>query len=278
DPKYVEWTRAFGSFIESLAVFVKEEYPTGLTWNAQGEKPEYFIDAPAQESSGAAAVFAEINKGTSVTANLRKVDRSEMIHKNPSLRSAPIVTTSAGSPPKRQGPPTPNKPDKYTLKKAAKTSLEANKWVVENHEGNHQVVIEETAINQAVYIFNCKNSTIRIKGKVNAITMDSCTKCGIAVDSTVSTVDIVNCKSFGLQVFNVVPTIAVDKCDSGEIYLSKECLGVEILSAKSTALNVLVPEDIEAEESEYKEVPVPEQFKTTIVNGKLVTVTVEHTG
>lgn len=289
-----------------------------MTWNAQGEKPESFIGKspssgasastapsappapgaggpppppppppppmvlddikPAQQASGASAVFAEINKGTSVTANLRKVDRSEMTHKNPTLRAGSIVTAAPGSPPKRQGPPTPNKPDKYTLKKAAKTSLEANKWVVENHEGNHEVVIEETAINQAVYIYNCKNSTIRIKGKVNAVTMDSCTKCGIAVDSTVSTVDIVNSKSFALQVFKVVPTIAVDKCDSGEIYLSKECLGVEILSAKSTSLNVLMPEDIEAEDSEYKEVPVPEQFKTTIVNGKLVTITVEHAG
>ena len=67
------------------------------------------------------------------------------------------------------------------------------------------------------------------------------------------------------------------KCDSGEIYLSKECLGVEILSAKSTSLNVLVPET-DAEDSDFKEVPVPEQFKTTIVDGKLTTVTVEHAG
>lgn len=235
---------------------------------------------PTQQPTGAAAVFAEINKGTSVTAGLRKVDKSEMTHKNPNLRTNSTVaaaTTAVPTSPKRQGPPTPNKPDKYTLKKAAKTSLEANKWVVENHEGNHDVVIEETAINQAVYIFNCKNSTIRIKGKVNAVTMDSCTKCGIAVDSTVSTVDIVNSKSFALQVFKVVPTIAVDKCDSGEIYLSKECLGVEILSAKSSSLNVLVPET-DAEDSDFKEVPVPEQFKTTIVDGKLTTVTVEHAG
>jgi adenylyl cyclase-associated protein len=318
--------------IENLAVFVKENFPTGLTWNVEGEKAESFIGkspsagnaapapAPAPAAAapaaalpapsagvppppppppppmiidsappaasqqqqaptgGAAAVFAEINRGESVTANLRKVDKSEMTHKNPNLRAGSIVSAAPGSPPKRQGPPTPNKPDKYTLKKAAKTSLEANKWVVENHEGNREIVIDETAINQAVYIYNCKNSTIRIKGKVNAVTMDSCTKCGIAVDSTVSTVDIVNCKSFALQVFKVVPTIAVDKCDSGEIYLNKDCLGVEILSAKSTALNVLVPEDVNTDDSEFKEVPVPEQFKTTIVNGKLVTSTVEHTG
>jgi adenylyl cyclase-associated protein len=325
EPKHVAWSQAFITFLENLAVYVKENFPTGLPWNAKGEKPDAFIgkspsnaglatasavsatapaepapsaggppppppppppmvieddNKPTQQPTGAAAVFAEINKGTSVTAGLRKVDKSEMTHKNPNLRTTSTVaaaTTATPTSPKRQGPPTPNKPDKYTLKKAAKTSLEANKWVVENHEGNHDVVIEETAINQAVYIFNCKNSTIRIKGKVNAVTMDSCTKCGIAVDSTVSTVDIVNSKSFALQVFKVVPTIAVDKCDSGEIYLSKECLGVEILSAKSSSLNVLVPET-DAEDSDFKEVPVPEQFKTTIVDGKLITVTVEHAG
>ncbi|KAG1057439.1 hypothetical protein G6F43_000717 [Rhizopus delemar] len=310
DPKHVAWCRAYMDFIESLAVFVKENYPTGLTWNAKGESADSFIgksfsntndttgtaqppNPPPSSSAGgpptpppppppmvieeetpqtgAAAVFAEINQGANITANLRKVDRSQMTHKNPSLRGST-------SPIKKQGPPTPNKPDKYTLRKAAKTSLEANKWVIENHENNHEVVIEETAINQAVYIFNCKNSTIRIKGKVNAVTVDSCTKCGIALDSTVSTVDVVNSKSFALQIFKVTPTIAVDKCDSGEIYLSKDCLGVEILSAKSSSLNVYVPEDPESEDSEFKEMFVAEQFKTTIVDGKLVTVTVEHTG
>lgn len=316
DPKHIDWCKAFLEILENLAVYVKESFPTGLSWNAKGDKPESVVGkslsggssaaapppapspssggppppppppppmviedenkAPAQSSGGAAAVFAEINRGESVTANLRKVDKSEMTHKNPSLRAGSTVTAAPTSP-KRQGPPTPNKPDKYTLKKAAKTSLEANKWVVENHEGNNAVVIEDTAINQAVYIYNCKNSTIQIKGKVNAVTMDSCTKCGVAVDSTVATVDIVNSKSFALQVFKVVPTIAVDKCDGGEIYLSKDCLGVEILTAKTSSLNVLVPES-DAEDAEFKEVPVPEQLKTTIVNGKLVTSTVEHAG
>ncbi|KAI8370673.1 adenylate cyclase associated N terminal-domain-containing protein [Radiomyces spectabilis] len=310
DTKHVEWTQAFLATLEALGRYVKENHPTGLTWNAKGQKVDAFIgqaapsapapsaspaapappaggapppppppppmafdDEPAQPS-GAAAVFAEINKGESVTAGLRKVDKSQMTHKNPELRAAGAADVSA----RKQAPPTPNKPNKYVLKKPAKTTLEANKWVVEYHENNSEIVIEETAINQAVYIFGCKNSTIRIKGKVNAVSVDSCVKCGIALDSTVSTVDLVNCKSFGLQVFNFTPTIAVDKCDGGEIYLSKECLDVEILSAKSTSLNVLIPEDVDDETSDFKEVPVPEQFKTTIVDGKLVTVTVEHAG
>ncbi|KAI8060944.1 adenylate cyclase associated N terminal-domain-containing protein [Gongronella butleri] len=322
DAKHVEWVQSFMAIFDALGAFVKENFPTGLTWNAKGEKADAYMSkgdaagassapaapaaAPAvptppaggagapppppppppppmiiedeaedtkQPASGAAAVFAEINRGTSVTAGLRKVDKSEMTHKNPALRQQAENT----SPTKKQAPPTPSKPNKFVLKKPAKTTLEANKWVVEHHESNNDIVIEATAINQAVYIYGCKNSTVRIKGKVNAVTMDSCTKCGVALDSVVSTVDIVNCKSFGLQVFHVTPTIAIDKCDSGQVYLSKECMGVEILSAKSSSLNILVP-DLQADDGDFKELPVPEQLKTTIVDGKLVTTTVEHTG
>lgn len=73
--------------------------------------------------------------------------------------------------PKKAGPPTPTKPAQFTLKKPARTALERNKWVVENHESNASIIISETTIGQTVYIFGCKNSTIQIKGKVNAVTM-----------------------------------------------------------------------------------------------------------
>ncbi|CAO3663185.1 unnamed protein product [Umbelopsis ramanniana] len=235
-----------------------------------------FEDASAKaapSTTGASAIFAELNKGESVTSGLRKVDKSQMTHKNPSLRAGGTVSEDAV---KKTRPPTPNKPGKYVLKKPAKTELQGNKWVVENHEGNSEVVIEGE-INHAVYIFGCKNSTIRIKGKVNAVTMDSCTKCGLAVDTIVSTVDLVNCKSFGVQIFNVTPTIVIDKCDGGQLYLSKNCLDVEILTAKTSAVNILVPENA-AEDAEFVELPVPEQLKSTIVDGKVVTVAVEHAG
>jgi adenylyl cyclase-associated protein len=130
-----------------------------------------FEDAAAKpaapSATGASAIFAELNKGESVTSGLRKVDKSQMTHKNPSLRAGGTVSDDAAKKPR---PPTPNKPGKYVLKKPAKTELQGNKWVVENHDGNSDVVIEGE-INHAVYIFGCKNSTIRIKGKVNAVTM-----------------------------------------------------------------------------------------------------------
>ena len=42
------------------------------------------------------AVFAEINKGEGITANLKKVDKSQMTHKNPELRVGTTVGDVGG--------------------------------------------------------------------------------------------------------------------------------------------------------------------------------------
>lgn len=55
--------------------------------------------APVARGAGdASAVFAELNRGEEVTKGLRKVDRSEMTHKNPALRAGSAVPGSSGSP------------------------------------------------------------------------------------------------------------------------------------------------------------------------------------
>ena len=51
--------------------------------------------ASVTSGGGVAAVFAEINRGSEVTKGLRKVDKSEMTHKNPSLRAGgPVPSTT----------------------------------------------------------------------------------------------------------------------------------------------------------------------------------------
>jgi adenylyl cyclase-associated protein len=54
----------------------------------------------APPAGGAAAVFAQLNRGEEVTKGLRKVDKSEMTHKNPALRASSVVpaTTTSTSP------------------------------------------------------------------------------------------------------------------------------------------------------------------------------------
>jgi len=52
---------------------------------------------PAVSTSGVAAVFADLNRGADVTKGLRKVDKSEMTHKNPALRAGSVVPASSGT-------------------------------------------------------------------------------------------------------------------------------------------------------------------------------------
>ena len=59
-----------------------------------GPPPPPVAAAPA--AGGVAAVFAELNRGEEVTKGLRKVDKSEMTHKNPALRASGTVPSSTG--------------------------------------------------------------------------------------------------------------------------------------------------------------------------------------
>jgi adenylyl cyclase-associated protein len=83
-------------------------------------------------AGGIGAVFSELNKGEAVTAGLRKVDRSEMTHKNPSLRAGSTVPEgSAAARGKSPAPPGKKpKPESMRAKKPPKKELEGNKWII----------------------------------------------------------------------------------------------------------------------------------------------------
>lgn len=93
--------------------------------------------AAANSSSGFGAVFSELNKGESVTKGLRKVEKSEMTHKNPSLRASATQATSS-SRAKSPAPGKKPKPESMRVKKPAKKELEGNKWTVVSGSSLHR--------------------------------------------------------------------------------------------------------------------------------------------
>ena len=155
--------------------------------------------------------------------------------------------------------------------------------------------MEKAEISQIVNLFGCKNSTILIKGKVNAVTIGAycrigfrkglalnnfivnCTKTSVLVESAISSVSVTNSPSFTLQITGFAPTIQLDSTDSGQIFLSKDCLGAEITTAKCSSINISLPVEGE-EDGIFDEKPVPEMLLTKIQDGKLVTTVVEHVG
>ena len=127
-------------------------------------------------------------------------------------------------------------------------------------------------MSQTVYIFKCEKSTIQIHGKCNSITVDNCKKINVVFDNAISQLEIVNCQSVKAQVMGKVPTVQVDKTDGFDMYLSQESIQAEFVTAKSSALNISVP----VADDDFKEFPVPEQFKTVWNGKKFVTTIAEQ--
>jgi adenylyl cyclase-associated protein len=135
----------------------------------------------------------------------------------------------------------------------------------------------DVELHHSLLITKCRNTTIRVNGKANAISIDSSSKLSIIIDSLVSSVDVIKCPSFALQILETVPTVLLDQVDGAMIYLSKDSLDTEVLTSKCTAVNVYFPPS-GADEDDYKENNVPEQFRSFIKDGQLVTEIMVHSG
>ncbi|XP_063041269.1 adenylyl cyclase-associated protein 2 isoform X2 [Engraulis encrasicolus] len=270
-----------------------------------GPPPVFLDEAPTPSapapSAQHSALFAQLNQGEAITKGLKHVSADQMTHKNPGLRAQGGPQQQPQTQQQQQGSPAKSKNARRKQKKnqaaqaQAQTQaqaqaqppaqrpppqhtpvleLEGKKWRVEYQQQAHDLVIEDTELKQVVYVFSCNNSTLQIKGKVNSIIMDNCKKLGLVFDNAVGIVEVINSKDIKLQVMGKVPTISINKTEGCHVYLSKDALDCEIVSAKSSEMNILIPE-----EDDYKELPVPEQFKTVVWDGsKLVTEPTEMAG
>jgi adenylyl cyclase-associated protein len=310
DVTHKDWVQSWNKAMGDLQAYIKQWHTTGVAWNAKGVDVSSFGASrgaaappppppaggapppppppaiqpptgapPASDSSSGdgerAALFAELSKGSDITKGLKKVTDDMKTHKNPNLK---LQTPR----PYKASPPTAPKPFKPVAaaspvkqvaapKKPPKFELDGKKWLVEFQDGNRNIVISDTNIKQTVYIYKCTNSTIQVQGKVNSIVVDNCKKVGVVFENVISSCEFVNCQSVQGQVTGKVPTVSIDKTDGCMMYLSAESTEAEIYSAKSSEMNILIPDA----SGEYKEFAVPEQYKTTWNGKALVTTTTE---
>ncbi|KAM3934174.1 adenylyl cyclase-associated protein 1 isoform 1-T4 [Leptodactylus fuscus] len=306
DKKHVDWVRSYLNIWTELQAYIKEHHTTGLSWRQTGPKagpsaaapsapsapkvgppppppggpppppPPPPVAAQSDDSEARSQLFAQLNQGENITRALKHVSDDMKTHKNPSLKSQ--------SGPVRSGPkpftsPKPTNLGSPAAKPAPKKEppmleLEGKKWRVENYDNASNLVISDTELKQVVYVYKCVNSTLQIKGKINSITIDNCKKLGLVFEHAVGIVEIINARDVKVQVLGKVPTISINKTDGCHVYLSKDSLNCEIISAKSSEMNVLVP----GAGGEYSEFPVPEQFKTVWNGEKLATTVTEIAG
>ncbi|KAG1702384.1 Adenylyl cyclase-associated protein 2 [Nymphon striatum] len=283
DQTHVDWVACWIETFTALHAYVKQYHTTGIVWNSKGvpysatssqsvaspgpppppppppPAPLPLSDASAHAipaDDGHAKLFASISKGGDITKGLRKVKPEEQTHKNAGLRLQATVPDKLVS-------SEPSQKVKAPTVKPPIMELQGKKWVVENFNNNQQLVIDNVQMNQSVYIYKCTKCTIQVKGKINSIVMDNCQKTAILFDNIVACMEFINCQSVKAQVTGSVPTVSVDKTDGFQMYMSPQSMNCEIITSKSSEMNVSYPQP----NGDYVEVPLPEQYKT-IWNGK----------
>ncbi|KAJ1349975.1 hypothetical protein KIN20_005663 [Parelaphostrongylus tenuis] len=303
DQRNVEWARLWKQVLEAMHTFVRQTHTTGLVWNsapgcsppAMGNQvpaamdhpssgghaaaappppppppPAFFADSTpstidANSKAGRDALFAEINKGQAITAGLKKVTADMQTHKNPALRGqAPV---HRGDHQEVKAKPAPGAASTQSSRPPLIELKDGKQWNVEYVVGNPKLVVKVTDKKQTVYIYKCQDSVIIINGKLNSITLDSCRKTSVVFDALVAQCETINCQSVQIQTLGEMPTLSIQKTDGCQVYLSEVSKNAEIITSKSSEMNLLIP----GPDGDFVEYPVPEQFKTTFRDGKLVT-------
>ena len=62
----------------------------------------------------------------------------------------------------------------------------------------------------------------QVRGKVNALSIDSCRKTGVVFDHVIASCELVNCGSMQVQCTGAVPTVSVDKCDGAQVFVTQK--------------------------------------------------------
>jgi len=148
---------------------------------------------------------------------------------------------------------------------------EHSSWIVENIDNDPNCLLDAVEMSQNVRITDCARSTINITSqRVKSIIIDNCEKVNIITKDVISIVELVNSDRCQIQATGKVNMLSIDKCNGVMLHLNKESIGAEIVTAKSSEMNVQIPDD-QGDEYDTIEIPIPEQFESKVVGRKITT-------
>jgi len=277
------WMKALKAASKKQTEYVNEYFKTGLTWNPKGTDLSSSSESKSTSTSKStssnntnktskpkkegdtAQLFGQLNRGNigAKGFGLKKV-RDDQKSKNRKDRTGVVKMKQ---PVKKQG----------RKKGNPAMTKRGFRLTVENYnEGVFEV--QQADLKSNVYVTMCDESVIQIKKKVKSVTVDNCVKCRIFVTDVVSTVELINCKSVKIICQGVVPSLAVDKSMSPTIILTRKAYEnpPNIFTSNISAMNISLPGKTDKDDN--IELPIPEQFCTTIDNkkGTITTTDVKH--
>ncbi|CAH8502416.1 unnamed protein product [Heterobilharzia americana] len=285
DAVHVLWTKNLMSLWSALQAYLKKHHVCGLAWNARGKPAtasRLCKSSPNREVNSSVAVGGAppppppvLTAADLAAMSIQGCDNSAQsalfadLNRGAAITSGGIVKTS---PRNHTNSPSDMSTVKSSTRDESSTAgcleLRSNKWVVENFKNAKNLQIVATETKQTVYIYKCTECTIQIKGKINSIMLDGCKKTGVVFDHLISSIDIVNCQSVQIQCLGQLQTVNIDKTDGCQVYLSADSKFADVITAKSSEINILVPKG----KDDYEEYAVPEQFKTNFTGNGLKTI------
>ncbi|GFX54717.1 adenylyl cyclase-associated protein 2 [Trichonephila clavipes] len=263
------WVTSWNQLLTDLQKYVAANFLTGFTWGngeARGAAfpppppppPSAFLpDISTQGDGGRQALLNDLNQGSSITQHLKPVKRDR---NGPTPHAPPAVqerVTAAKPPPEVTRPP--------------KLHLEGRKWVVEYQKNQHELCIENNDMSQSLAMFKCENVSLQVVNKMNNVVIDTCKSSLVVLNGIISSVELIRCNRVEVKLSGIVPLVNMDNCDSVQVLVTNTSRSVELITSKSTSCNVCLLQD----DGEYKELPVPEQIKTTVAGNKLVSSVIE---
>lgn len=281
-PEHVAFCNTLKALLQGLVAYIKAHHVPGLKWNPRGGSVADFggggggggasaAAAPAPAPPARAAAAPAGGGMASVFAGIKSIDQSSGKTAGLKTVTKDMQTWRAeykgGDKPAPKSAAAPKPKPKPAAAAAAKPKpppvceLQRDRWIIEHQVGPDVVTVKDLNMKQQVYIYGCENATIVLEGKCKTIAIDKCAKTQVVFDSAVSACELVNCRSMKVQCKGQVPSVAIDKTDGCVVYLSEEAKGAQIVTSKSSEMNVSFPK---AGTDEWMEVPIPEQFVNKI--------------
>jgi adenylyl cyclase-associated protein len=127
-------------------------------------------------------------------------------------------------------------------------------------------------ISQGVYIGRCLGGVFQVDSKSKSVTINGCKNIGVMISaSVVARVEIINCQKVNVQIDGATPIVQIDGSERINLYMSAESCNATILSSRTQAININVPNP--DDEEDMLELALPEMVKSTLVGKKFVHTT-----
>jgi len=232
--------------LKNLITYLKNHHVNGLMWNMRGISVEEYNK----------------DKENNKKVNVHNLCENKIIEVNKSFcsKEKKIETTVFKALGSISGTKNP----------VCEFQVQNSKWKIENQTetsnpgGICKIHVRDQK--EQVYIYQCENATVLIKGKVKNITFDTCVKTNVIFESAISSCEIFNCTKVQIQCAGSCPSYTIDKTKGCLVYLSVTSLeDSNFVTSESSEMNVCCMN----EKGDQVEHSIPEQIHHQFVNGKL---------